>query len=379
MKTTLRILSLILIITLLSACTPAPTTAPTAAATPAPTATPTSTPTITPTPEPTLTPTPEMPEIDSWMEPMLAEKNYIIEVQADGVPRVVVSVDGVEQSAFEYVGGMWVELHQEGVDLPPKYEELTYYTVEAEYDLGDGIKIPVGFKLVGNSMAGLVSEIHPTDKYIQEVFGPQYITSAWHLFTTMEGNEDVSREEFVELVKAGATDPSKRVVLKVAYMDEAGAVRTKNFDILSGVWVVWTADGDQEQLQLPIVVGEGMAAGDTVVRQNRTDIQVWNGRLMLVRQEKMSTWDYNEGVYVGNGGTPELMAAHTVQVASLTTLTWWGCLPYEEMVDDPVTAVATGRDSVKDQTAYAFIKAAYDATLNVPGATETDLMRVVLP
>ena len=326
-----------------------------------------------------MTPTPAMPEIDSWMEPLLAEKDYIIEVQADEVPRVVVSVDGVEQPAFEYVGGMWVELHQEGADLPLKYEELTYYTVEAEYDLGDGIKIPVGFKLVGNSMAGLVSEIHPTDKYIQEVFGPQYITSAWHLFTTMEGNEDVSREEFVELVKAGATDPSKRVVLKVAYMDEKGAVRTKNFDILSGVWVVWTADGDQEQLQLPIVVGEGMAAGDTVVRQNRTDIQVWNGRLVLTRQQIVYFWNVGEGVYVEKGRTPELMAAYQAQVGLLTPLRWWGCLPYKEMVDGPAAAVATGMDLVKDESGSVLIKTAYNATLNVPGATETDLMRVVLP
>ena len=154
-----------------------------------------------------------MPEIDSWMEPLLAEKDYIIEI-VDGVPRVVVSVDGVERPAFEYVGGMWVELHQEGADLPLKYEELTYYTVEAEYDL-DGVKIPFGIKLVGDSMAQLVSEIHPTEKYVQEVLGPQYITSAWHLYTEMEGNEDVTREEFVERLKAGATDPSKRVVLKV--------------------------------------------------------------------------------------------------------------------------------------------------------------------
>ena len=73
------------------------------------------------------------------------------------------------------------------------------------------------------------------------------------------------------------------------------------------------------------------------------------------------------------------MATFRAQVDLLTMLTWWGCLSYEEMVDDPGTAVATGWDSVKDQTAYAFIKAAYDATLNVPGATETDLMRVVLP
>lgn len=318
-----------------------------------------------------------MPEIDRWMEPLLAETDYIIKV-VDEVPRVVVSVDGVERPAFEYVGGMWVELHQEGADLPLKYEELTYYTVEAEYDL-DGVKIPFGIKLVGDSMAQLVSEIHPTEKYIQEVLGPQFITSAWHLYTEMEGNEDVTREEFVERLKAGATDPSKRVVLKVAYMDEKGAVRTKNFDILSGVYFVWTADGDQEQLKLPILISKSIAAGDTVVRELRTDIQVWNGRLVLTRQEGMWAWDVNEETYIKNGRTPELMATFRAQVASLTTLTWWGCLPYEEMVDGPGEAIDAGRDLVKDRVAYALIKAAYDATLNVPGATETDLMRVVLP
>ena len=313
------------------------------------------------------------------MEPLLAEKNYIIEVQADGVPRVVVSVDGVERPAFEYVGGMWVELHQEGADLPPKYEGLTYYTVEAEYDLGDGIKIPVGFKLVGDSMAQLVSEIHPTEKYVQEVLGPQYITSAWHLYTEMEGNEDVTREEFVERLKAGATDPSKRVVLKVAYMDEAGAVRTKNFDILSGVYFVWTADGDQEQLQLPILISKSIAAGDTVVRELRTDIQVWNGRLVLTRQEGMWAWDKNEKTYIENGRTPELSAVFSAQMGLVAILRWWGCLPYEEMVDGPAAAVATGMDLVKDESGSVLIKTAYNATLNVPGATETDLMRVVLP
>ena len=375
MKTTLRILSLILIITLLSACTPAPTAAPTAAATSAPSATPTS----TPTPEPTLTPTPAMPEIDRWMEPLLAEKNYIIEVQADGVPRVVVSVDGVERPAFEYVGGMWVELHQEGADLPLKYEELTYYTVEAEYDL-DGVKIPFGIKLVGDSMAQLVSEIHPTEKYVQEVLGPQYITSAWHLYTEMEGNEDVTREEFVERLKAGATDPSKRVVLKVAYMDEAGAVRTKNFDILSGVYFVWTADGDQEQLKLPILISKSIAAGDTVVREVRTDIQVWNGRLVLTSQEDMWAWDVNEETSIKNGQTPELMAVFAAQMAPLEVVSWWGCLGnYSSLTGNILTEVENEMNEVIDESVFRVIRETNLPLLDVPGATETDLMRVVLP
>ena len=313
------------------------------------------------------------------MEPLLAEKNYIIEVQADGVPRVVVSVDGVERPAFEYVGGMWVELHQEGADLPPKYEELTYYAVGAEYDL-DGVKIPVGFKLVGDSMAQLVSEIHPTEKYVQEVLGPQYITSAWHLYTEMEGNEDVTREEFVERLKAGATDPSKRVVLKVAYMDEKGAFRTKNFDILSGVYFVWTADGDQEQLKLPILISKSIAAGDTVVRELRTDIQVWNGRLVLTSQESMWVWDANQETYIKNGRTPELMAVFAAQMAPLEVVSWWGCLGnYSSLTGNILTEVENEINEVEDESVSVVIRETNLPLLDVPGATETDLMRVVLP
>ncbi|HQH85309.1 MAG TPA: hypothetical protein PKX49_06220 [Anaerolineaceae bacterium] len=325
-----------------------------------------------------MTPTPEMPEIDSWMEPMLAETDYIIEI-VDEVPRVVVSVDGVERPAFEYVGGMWVELHQEGADLPPKYEELTYYTVEAEYDLGDGIKIPVGFKLVGDSMEQLVSEIHPTEKYIQEVIGPQYLSAARFLYMEQTGQE-ISEEEFVELVKEGATDPSKRVVLKVAYMDEKGAVRTKNFDILSGVYFVWTADGDQEQLKLPIVISRSRAAGDPVERELRTDFQVWNGRLVLVNQEIMRLWDANEETYIKNGRTPELSAVFAAQMAPLEVVRWWGCLGnYSSLTGNILTEVENEMNEVKDESVSIVIRETNLPLLDVPGATETELMRVELP
>jgi len=320
-----------------------------------------------------------MPEIDRWMEPLLAGEKYFIEVQADEVPRVVVSVDGVERPAFEYVGGMWVELHQEGADLPPKYEELTYYTVEAEYDL-DGVKIPFGIKLVGDSMAQLVSEIHPTEKYVQEVLGPQYITSAWHLYTEMEGNEDVTREEFVERLKAGATDPSKRVVLKVAYVAGNGAVVERTFDPLSGAWFVRVAEGDQEQLKLSIDLGDTMVSGgDGETYKNLVDLQYFGGRLVAVSVVDEDMWRDNLGIYAEQGRTPELSATFDATTAPIVMLSLWGCLPYGEMSASPSRAVLSRMAKGWDAGSLEVIRSSGGAVLNVPGATETDLMRVVLP
>jgi len=73
------------------------------------------------------------------------------------------------------------------------------------------------------------------------------------------------------------------------------------------------------------------------------------------------------------------MSAHVAQMGLVEILRWWGCLPYEEMVDGPAAAVDAGMDLVKDESGSVLIKTAYNATLNAPGATETDLMRVVLP
>ena len=331
MKTTSRILSFILILAFLAACTPAPTVLPTATATPVPTATQTptqtQTPTITPTPEPTLTPTPTEPP-------------------------------------------------QEG-DFPEKYANPEF-TTEHEYDLGDGVKIPVGFTIKGPSMYGLVTEMHPTEKYIQEVFGPQYITSAWHLYMSMEGNSEVLRDEFVARLKAGATNPAERVMLKVAYVDEKGAVRTKSFDPLNGVWVVWTADGDQEQLQLPIVLGESRPAGETKIYKPRTDMQVWNGRLVLVNQESVDLWKKNIAVYIEHGRSPELLAVFDAQVFPLEVLNWWGCLGDEARSWNPGEDVRREMTDVDDPDAIAVIRETNLPLLDTPGATETTLMSVEL-
>ncbi len=92
MKTTIHILSLILIIASLAACTPAPTAAPTASAAPSatPTMEPSATPippTMTPTPEPTSTPEPtatatvvidfEIPAAPQGIDPELWKTTYI--------------------------------------------------------------------------------------------------------------------------------------------------------------------------------------------------------------------------------------------------------------------------------------------------------------
>jgi len=108
MKTTLRILSLILIITLLSACTPAQTAAPTAAATPAPTATITLTPTVTPSPAPTQTPTQVGPEMGAEIQEYLnGFESYDI-VEVDGVNSVVVTYGGQEYTVLVEENGAWV-------------------------------------------------------------------------------------------------------------------------------------------------------------------------------------------------------------------------------------------------------------------------------
>jgi len=325
MKTTTRILSFILIIAFLAACTPAPTALPTSTATPLPTATQiptqTQTPTITPTPEPSLTPTPTEPP-------------------------------------------------QEG-DFPEKYANPEF-TTEHEYDLGDGIKIPVGFAIKGPSMYGLVTEMHPTEKYIQEVFGRQYITSAWHLYQSMEGNSEVLRDEFVERLKKG------EVTLNVAYVDEAGAVRTKPFNPLDGVWVVWTADGDQEQLQLPIVLGKSTPEGFDEEYETRTDFWVRNGRLGLVVHETVDFWIFGRDLYIEKGRSPELRAVFDVQGSPLDTLVWWACLGDEAQSWNPTEDVRREMDDVVDQQVTTTVRAINAPLLNTPGATETSLMSVTL-
>jgi len=114
MKTTTRILSFILIIAFLAACTPAPTALPTATATPAPTATQAQT--ITPTPEPSLTPTLATPEIAPWMAASW-EEDYTFESADTGYKVVTTLTDGTKITVFEQVDGEW----------QPSYESMSVF------------------------------------------------------------------------------------------------------------------------------------------------------------------------------------------------------------------------------------------------------------
>ena len=107
---------------------------------------------------------------------------------------------------------------------------------------------------------------------------------------------------------------------------------------------------------------------------------MWNGRLVLTSQEDMWAWDVNEETSIKNGQTPELMAVFAAQMAPLEVVSWWGCLGnYSSLTGNILTEVENEMNEVIDESVFRVIRETNLPLLDVPGATETDLMRVVLP
>jgi len=144
MKTTTRILSFILILATLAACTPAPTAAPTATATPAPTATITLTPTVTPSPTPTLTPTPAAPEVGSEMQAYLDSFEAYQMLEVDGIWVITVTHYSQEYKVMVEEDGVWVRsyddmakfVHADGTfDMETAKEVLSFGLNESKDDI----------------------------------------------------------------------------------------------------------------------------------------------------------------------------------------------------------------------------------------------------
>jgi len=206
MKTTNRILSFILIVAFLAACTPAPTALPTATATPAPAATQTQTPTITPTPEPSLTPTPATPEIDAWMEEVLNEVDYAVET-VDGVFEVVTTLeDGQKIVMFEYVDGAW----------RPSYKSMgEFITEDGGFKLEDALKY-----LVIRKDGEYKLDQGDYDRFVEEVNG---IWEAWCKELVASGNLGAYQDgQKLEIAHHSNQDYFRGYVMIMEVNEEAG-------------------------------------------------------------------------------------------------------------------------------------------------------------
>lgn len=168
MKTTIRILSIIITLALLAACTPAPTAlpTPTASATPAPTMT--LTPTVTPSP------TQAGPEIDSEMQAYLDSFEAYQVVEVDGILAITVIYEGKQYRVMVEKDGGWAGVydqmtefrHEDGTfDVEPAAQVFTFRTVESVDEEGRQVMEinPVDYEAYQAVMAEIYAGMKPEE------------------------------------------------------------------------------------------------------------------------------------------------------------------------------------------------------------------------